>query len=337
MPFKRSDAGFNSRGRCPGRFVSQRRPGQQPAHGDRGRRGGGAGSSAIRSRTPRPRTSSTGSTMMHLMRGKSLRPLGLQLREIEIKPEVASLWPHLLYHLDEPIADPAAISCYLISKLARESGTTVLLSGQGADELFCGYPRRRRNGGDALAGEDPWPVRARSPTTRPGCREPREGTAGPGCGGSDAWRRPWTRTPTNAFSPTASATPETEIRRILSPARGGRAPWASLQGRLPCNTWRRAACGVGARAGSRRHDLLAKPQPALHRQDGDGRGARSPGSVPRPRPRRPGDSLPGALEVQPGTTKALLRDAARGLVSDAIIDRRKAGFRPLHASGCGTT
>ena len=55
--------------------------------------------------------------------------------------DVVSLWPKLVYHLDEPIADPAAITCYLISKLARDNGTKVLLSGQGADELFGGYPR----------------------------------------------------------------------------------------------------------------------------------------------------------------------------------------------------
>lgn len=67
--------------------------------------------------------------------------LGLPLEEIDIKPKVAALWPELVYHLDEPIADPAAISAYLISQLARERGTTVLLSGQGADEMFCGYPR----------------------------------------------------------------------------------------------------------------------------------------------------------------------------------------------------
>lgn len=58
-----------------------------------------------------------------------------------IKPEVVSLWPQLIYHLDEPIADPAAIACYLISQQAKVSGTTVLLSGQGGDELFGGYPR----------------------------------------------------------------------------------------------------------------------------------------------------------------------------------------------------
>lgn len=67
--------------------------------------------------------------------------LGVRLLDLTIKPEVASLWPRLVYHLDEPIADPAAIACYLISKQARTDGTPVLLSGQGGDELMGGYPR----------------------------------------------------------------------------------------------------------------------------------------------------------------------------------------------------
>jgi asparagine synthase (glutamine-hydrolysing) len=67
--------------------------------------------------------------------------LGVRLAEIELSPAVADLWPQLIHHLDEPIADPAVISSYLICKLAKENHTTVLLSGQGADELFCGYPR----------------------------------------------------------------------------------------------------------------------------------------------------------------------------------------------------
>ncbi len=65
--------------------------------------------------------------------------LGADYQEIIIKPGVAELLPKLIYHLDEPIADPASINTYLICKMAKESGTTVLLSGMGADEIFSGY------------------------------------------------------------------------------------------------------------------------------------------------------------------------------------------------------
>lgn len=65
--------------------------------------------------------------------------LNADYREIVIKPDIVELLPKMIYHLDEPIADPASINTYLICKMAKESGTTVMLSGMGADEIFSGY------------------------------------------------------------------------------------------------------------------------------------------------------------------------------------------------------
>lgn len=42
------------------------------------------------------------------------------------------------YHMDEPLSDPAAIALYFVSKLASEH-VKVVMSGEGADELFGGY------------------------------------------------------------------------------------------------------------------------------------------------------------------------------------------------------
>jgi asparagine synthase (glutamine-hydrolysing) len=67
---------------------------------------------------------------------------GMDHHEILINPAVAEELPHMVYHLDEPIGDPAAINTYLISKAARENGVKVLLSGMGADEIFFGYRRQ---------------------------------------------------------------------------------------------------------------------------------------------------------------------------------------------------
>jgi asparagine synthase (glutamine-hydrolysing) len=47
----------------------------------------------------------------------------------------------MLYFLDEPTADPAALNTLLISELARAQGMTVLLSGSGGDDIFTGYRR----------------------------------------------------------------------------------------------------------------------------------------------------------------------------------------------------
>jgi asparagine synthase (glutamine-hydrolysing) len=58
--------------------------------------------------------------------------------EIVLDPDVASLLPRMVRHLEDPVADPAAINTFLICQSARGT-STVLLSGAGADELFGGY------------------------------------------------------------------------------------------------------------------------------------------------------------------------------------------------------
>jgi asparagine synthase (glutamine-hydrolysing) len=53
--------------------------------------------------------------------------------------------PDLVFHQDEPIADPVCVPLYYVSKLAKASGTTVVQVGEGADEIFCGYENYVRN------------------------------------------------------------------------------------------------------------------------------------------------------------------------------------------------
>ena len=52
--------------------------------------------------------------------------------------EYWSNFPNIQYHMDEPLADPAAIALYFVCKLASER-VKVVLSGEGADEIFGGY------------------------------------------------------------------------------------------------------------------------------------------------------------------------------------------------------
>lgn len=66
------------------------------------------------------------------------RTFGAQHHEIEVSPDIVTLLPKIVWHLDEPVADPAAITSYLICEAARND-LTVLLSGQGGDEIFGGY------------------------------------------------------------------------------------------------------------------------------------------------------------------------------------------------------
>jgi asparagine synthase (glutamine-hydrolysing) len=50
-----------------------------------------------------------------------------------------SFLPGYIWHMEEPVCEPPAIALYYVSKLARQH-VTVLLSGEGGDEAFGGYP-----------------------------------------------------------------------------------------------------------------------------------------------------------------------------------------------------
>jgi asparagine synthase (glutamine-hydrolysing) len=86
--------------------------------------------------------------------------LDVDLHKVHVGPQIAHDLPQMIYHLDEPQADPAAINVLMIAQLARAHGIKVLLSGAAGDDLFTGYRRHR-----ALMLERYWawlpaPVRA---------------------------------------------------------------------------------------------------------------------------------------------------------------------------------
>jgi asparagine synthase (glutamine-hydrolysing) len=62
--------------------------------------------------------------------------------ELEIQPQVDELLPRMVWHMDEPLSDPAAINTYLISRAARDLNIVVLLNGMGGDEVFGGYRKQ---------------------------------------------------------------------------------------------------------------------------------------------------------------------------------------------------
>ena len=64
---------------------------------------------------------------------------GFKFHEFELTPAVAELLPKMVWHLDEPLSDPATINTYMISEAARQMGIVVLLNGVGGDEVFGGY------------------------------------------------------------------------------------------------------------------------------------------------------------------------------------------------------
>ncbi|HEX8293885.1 MAG TPA: asparagine synthase (glutamine-hydrolyzing) [Pyrinomonadaceae bacterium] len=70
------------------------------------------------------------------------RRFGTSHHEVLIgEREMLDFLPDLVFHQDEPLADPVCVPLYYVSKLARESGTVVVQVGEGADELFSGYDK----------------------------------------------------------------------------------------------------------------------------------------------------------------------------------------------------
>jgi len=66
--------------------------------------------------------------------------LGTHHHSLEITPErYLDELPRLIYHQEDPVADPSAIALHFVSELASSYVTTIL-SGEGADEIFGGYP-----------------------------------------------------------------------------------------------------------------------------------------------------------------------------------------------------
>ena len=55
------------------------------------------------------------------------------------REDLTNFLPDMIYHQDEPIADPVCVPVHYVCKLAKESGTTVVQVGEGSDELFGGY------------------------------------------------------------------------------------------------------------------------------------------------------------------------------------------------------
>jgi asparagine synthase (glutamine-hydrolysing) len=68
------------------------------------------------------------------------RRFGTEHRQCLLEPNALEVLPELTCHLDQPLADPSAIPLYHLCRMTREH-VTVVLAGDGGDELFGGYER----------------------------------------------------------------------------------------------------------------------------------------------------------------------------------------------------
>jgi len=71
------------------------------------------------------------------------KTLGFDLSIVNSKVDILADFDKMIWHLDEPQADPAPLSVYNISRLARQNGIKVLLGGTAGDDIFSGYRRHQ--------------------------------------------------------------------------------------------------------------------------------------------------------------------------------------------------
>ncbi len=255
------------------------------------------------------------------------RHFGVPLTEFEIRPQVAELLPQLLYHLDEPLADPAILNTYLICRQARQDGAIVLLSGQGADELLGGYRRHLGPLLTARLGRLPAPVRAALGSA---ARRAPAGRAGRLGGVLRRGRRllePLARSPLGQFAEYCQWLPDPQVNALLHPDLA-----ASLDGRRPSQ----ATLDLMDRSPSPAlldrmlYRDLKTFLPALNLTYTDKMGMAA--SVEARVPYLDLElaefawQLPSRQKIRGRSGKWLLRQAMRGRLPPAVLRRPKTGF-----------
>ncbi len=232
--------------------------------------------------------------------------------------------PSMVRLQDEPIADPVCFPVYYVSKLARDNGVTVCQVGEGADELFWGYPGWKTM--LELQQYDDLPV-------------PRffkkMGLSGLNMMGKEGThyyellRRGASGVP--VFWGGAEAFMESQKEKLLSPRLRKEfrtlTSWEALQPirkRFEEKAWEKSPLNWMSYL-----DLnLRLPELLLMRVDKMSMGVSLEGRVPFLDHKfvELAMSIPQAVKTKNGNLKSVLKKAVRGLIPDELIDRKKQGF-----------
>ena len=241
--------------------------------------------------------------------------LGTRHHEVVLSPsDFADLWEPLTWHRDAPVSEPSDFAVHRLAQLAREH-VTVVLSGEGSDELFAGYPKYRVAPKLALAGRVPAALRV--PVV-------------------DALQR---------RLPPAAARARIALRTLAGATEDDRtrtwfAPFTAAERHELVGHHQRHARREPSRDGDLIRRMLAAdvaswlPDNLLERGD---RMSMAASLELRPpfldhRLVELAFSLPSSVKVRGGTTKWIVKEVARRHLPAEIVDRRKVGFRvPMDA------
>jgi len=244
------------------------------------------------------------------------RHLGTNHHEVTVTAhDLERLWPTLSWHRDSPVSEPADVAVFRLAELAR-SEVKVVLSGEGSDELFAGYPKYRFARAGAVAGL--LPEHFRTAVTDqvqrhlPG-RLARARVAVRALGAPDeasrieGWFSPFTVQERAALYRSADRRPGADIAL-------GRGDAVRRMLYADCHAWLADNLLERGDRMSMAASLELRP-PFLDHQLVE-----------------LAFSLPSSVKLRHGETKWVVKQVARGLLPDGIIDRPKAGFRvPLES------
>jgi asparagine synthase (glutamine-hydrolysing) len=237
--------------------------------------------------------------------------------------DVMDFLPRMVELQDEPIADPVCVPVYYVSKLARDNGVVVAQVGEGADELFCGYPTWARaiqlNG---MLSRVPRPLLGLGVNTLNAI------------GRDNAFRFEYLRRAAAgqpAFWSGAEAFTQVQKERLLSPRLRrefeGYTSWEVLRPlhqRFTEKAWDQSYLHWMTHS-----DLhLRLPELLLMRVDKMAMGVSLEGRVPFLDHKfvELALSIPAELKIRDGQVKRVLKRAVRGVIPDELIDRPKQGF-----------
>ncbi|WP_163536611.1 asparagine synthase (glutamine-hydrolyzing) [Gracilibacillus sp. YIM 98692] len=240
--------------------------------------------------------------------------LGVENISYMISPEeyVAKL-PKIIWHLDDPLADPACVPLYFVAREAKKH-VTVVLSGEGSDELFGGYNIYREP--ESLKVFDSIPTPAKDLLARVAQVLP-EGVKGKSflergttplrdryIGNAKILEEKEKIDLLQKYNPNAS------YQHITSPFydRVINDPLVNQMQYIDIQTWLRGDILLKADKMTMAHSLELRV-PFLDKEVFD---------VAR--------EIPVDMKIANGTTKDILRKAARGVVPDHVLDRKKLGF-----------
>ncbi|MGK8428270.1 asparagine synthase (glutamine-hydrolyzing) [Bacillus cereus] len=240
--------------------------------------------------------------------------LGVKNYSVLVTPqEFMNEFPKIMWHMDDPLADPAAVPLYFVAKEARKH-VTVVLSGEGSDELFGGYNIYR----------EPNSLKMFSyiPTSGKTVLKALSGALKEGFKGKSFLERGCTPIEERYYGNAKIFREEEKIKLIKSynesvnykdvtkPLYNEIKDYddVSKMQYIDMYTWLRGDILLKADKMSTAHSLELRV-PFLDKEVFD-----------------VASKIPTELKIANRTTKAILREAVRGIVPDHVLDRKKLGF-----------